>query len=205
MNRPEGTPPAGIPAAISKADVLALPIRRFQGEVRLVATPEELTAALADIRAERVTGFDTETRPAFVRGQSYLPALAQVATARAVYLFQLRHRELHAPLGELLSSPGTIKAGVALADDLQKLRKLFPFEERAVVDLGILGKRRGLKQSGVRNLAALLLGWRLLKGAQTTNWAARDLSKEQLSYAATDAWICRELHLRFEALGMAGA
>jgi len=177
-------------------------MRGYEGPVRLVETPADLGPALEDIRAERILGFDTETRPAFVSGQSYPPALAQVATARAVYLFPLRHRELHAPIAELLAAPRAVKAGIALADDLKKLRALFAFEEQGVVDLGLLARRRGLAQSGVRNLAALFLGVRIPKGAQTSNWAARALTQQQITYAATDAWVCRELHLRFEALGM---
>ena len=67
----------------------ALPIRRYQGEVHLVAAPARVEGAMADIRQESVVGFDTETKPAFRKGESHLPCLMQVATARAVYLFQL--------------------------------------------------------------------------------------------------------------------
>jgi hypothetical protein len=42
----------------------------------------------------------------------------------------------------------------------------------------------------------------LLKGAQTSNWAAPRLSAAQITYAATDAWVCRELFLHFQTLGM---
>jgi len=135
-----------------------------------------------------------------VSGQSYSPALAQIATARAVYLFPLRHREVHAAVAALLEAPGVIKAGIELAGDLDKLRKLFDFEKQNVVDLGVLARRCGLKQTGVRNLAALLLGFRISKDAQITNWAAPKLTSQQIAYAATDAWVCRELHLRFESL-----
>ena len=34
------------------------------------------------------------------------------------------------------------------------------------------------------------------------NWAARELSAAQITYAATDAWACRELFLRFRSLGL---
>jgi ribonuclease D len=54
----------------------------------------------------------------------------------------------------------------------------------------------------VRNLAGILLGLRIPKGTKTSNWAARDLSPAQIAYAATDAWACRELYLRFHSLGL---
>ena len=168
----------------------------------LVAREQDLERARADFAAEPFAGFDTETRPSFRVGESYPPSLMQVATARAVYLFQLQGRDFSALLASLLSSPHVTKAGVSVADDLKGLKKLFPFEEKAVVDLGAVAKRHGLKQSGVRNLAGLFLGFRIPKGTKTTNWARRELTGQQIAYAATDAWACRELYLRFAALGL---
>jgi len=184
---------------ISRDDVNLLPIRRYEGEIVLVETPEAMARALSEIRAEAVVGFDTETRPAFRPGESYLPSLAQVAGSRSVFLFKFPGGE--APLAELLQHPGIVKAGVSMSDDLKGLKKMFPFEEQAILDLGTVAKRQGLKQSGVRNLTALLLGWRITKGAKTTNWAAKRLTPQQINYAATDAWACRELYLKFKELG----
>lgn len=194
--------PAEFLRAISKQEVADLPIRRYAGEVRLVGTPAEADRAMADIRAEHVVGFDTETRPAFIRGQSFLPCLAQVATSHAVYLFRLQQVDVSNHLGELLATNETVKAGVALADDLRQLRQLFPFAANRLIDPGIVAGRHGLAQTGLRNLAGIFLGFRVPKGARTSNWAAARLSPAQISYAATDAWVCRELYLRFDALGL---
>ena len=179
-----------------------LPIRRYEGSVRLVAAPLDLERALRDISKESVVGFDTETRPAFRPGESYLPSLVQFATADAVYLFQIQQQDYSAVMREILSSDGIVKAGVSVTDDLRNLRRLLEFEARAVVDLGKVAKRHGLKQTGVRNLAGIFLGARIPKGAKTTNWAARHLTPQQITYAATDAWACRELYLRFKHLNL---
>ena len=203
------SPPAelqGEPArSISREDMAKLPIRRYDGRVCLVATPGDLEEARADLRQESIVGLDTETRPAFKKGESHLPALVQVATARAVYLFQLRRTEVFPVLAELLSEPRTIKAGVSLADDLRALKRVFPFEEKNMLDLGLVARRSGFEQTGVRNLAGILLGFRIPKGTKTSNWAARELSAAQIAYAATDAWACRELYLRFQGLGLLAA
>ena len=188
--------------AISREDMANLPIRRYEGEVCLVTTPRELECARADLRQESVVGFDTETRPAFRKGESHLPCLAQAATANTVYLFQLRRLDVFGVLAELLAEPRIVKAGVALAHDLRTLKLLFPFMEKNVVDLGVAARRCGLSQTGVRNLAGMLLGIRIPKGAKTSNWAAAQLSAQQITYAATDAWVCRELYLRFQSLGL---
>lgn len=198
MNRP--TPQHA--SAISRDDLLDLPVRRYEGPVQLVDTPAKLAQAAADIAQEHVTGFDTETRPAFRKGESYPPSIAQVATARAVYIFPLCLPDTHTVLADLLTAPGTAKTGVALAYDLRTLKQVFLFEEKNVLDLGIIAKRRGCEQSGVRNLAGIFLGYRIPKGAKTTNWSAPQLTTAQITYAATDAWVCRELFLRFRDAGL---
>jgi len=191
-----------IPRAITREELAALPVRRYEGEVNVVTKPAEIERAMEDIRAERVVGFDTETRPAFKKGESYLPCLMQVATARRVHVLQLSRVDCSAAAAELLGSRRVIKAGVGLTYDLGQLERLFPFDASAVLDLGEAAKRLGFQQSGVRNLAGLFLGFRIPKGAQTSNWALRQLSEEQLRYAATDAWACRELYLRMaETIG----
>jgi ribonuclease D len=187
---------------ISRAEVNDLPIRRYEGEVKLIESSDDLERAMADIRRESVVGLDTETRPAFRKGESHLPCLVQVATARAVYLFPLQRMDFSRPLAELLAEPGIVKAGVSLAHDLRQLKLLFAFEQAGVVDLGVAARRGGGDQTGVRNLAANFLGFRIPKGNRTSNWAARRLSPAQITYAATDAWVCRELFLRFKELAL---
>ena len=186
---------------IEKEEVALLPIRRWEGEVRVVASLVELERAWAELRSERVLGFDTETRPAFRPGESYLPSLVQLAAEKIVYVFQVQRHDASAAIAEILGGE-QLKAGVSVADDLKKLKQLIPLEEQNVVDLGIAARRAGVKQSGVRNLAAMFLGFRIPKGQKTSNWAAAQLSPQQIRYAATDAWACRELYLEFERKGM---
>ncbi len=187
---------------ITREEMNALPIRRYEGTVHLVESPAQLEGAAADILQEAAVGFDTETRPAFRKGESHLPSLAQVATARAVYLFPLQRLDCSRLLVELLGAPHIVAAGVALADDLRQLKQLFDFEAAAALDLGHVARRHGLKQTGLRNLTGIFLGTRIPKGTKTTTWAAPRLTPQQVRYAATDAWACRELYLRFAALDL---
>lgn len=194
--------PEAFRRTISREEIANLPIRRYEGEVSVVNTPTTLAAAMRDIRQERVLGFDTETRPAFKKGESYLPCLVQVATASRVYLLQLEQLDCALEVAELLANPHSVKAGVALAGDVGQLKRLFSFEAAGVVDIGHIARRHGNKQTGLRNLTALFLGWRLAKGAKTTNWSTPQLTATQIGYAATDAWASRELYLCFEKLGL---
>lgn len=179
-----------------------LPIRRYEGEVVVVDSARYLDLAWEDLAQETTVGWDTETRPAFRVGESYLPSLVQAATARAVYIFPLVKMDFSRPVGGLFAEPTIVKPGISVADDLKKLKQVFHFEEASVLDLGMVAKRHGLKQTGLRNLAGIFLGWRVAKGAKTTNWAAPRLTSQQINYAATDAWACRELYLKFRELGL---
>ncbi len=194
--------PPHIPREISREEMAALPIRRYEGEVVLVADRRELVRAMNDIRREGIVGWDTETRPAFRKGEVHKPSLVQVATARAVYLFQLQKLDLSGAVAEIFAAQGIVKVGISVKDDLRQLQLLFPLEPVSVLDAGTVARRHGMEQTGLRNLAGIFLGFRVPKGTKTSNWAAPRLTAQQVTYAATDAWACRELYLRFRELGL---
>lgn len=205
MTAENALPHAPLAGTISKEALAALPIGRYPGEIVLVENDGDLERAAADLADESVVGFDTETRPAFRPGERYLPALVQAATARAVYIFPLRWPSGHGVLARLLEKPSVVKTGVGLHRDLQVLMEVFPFQAAGIVDVGAAARRAGYGQAGLRNLAGLLLGFRIPKGASTSNWAARQLTPAQLTYAATDAWASRQLYLRCRELGILGS
>jgi ribonuclease D len=197
-----GPLPNHIARSISREELAALPISQYEGDVRLVETAHDLERAFDDLRSEQVVGFDTETRPSFRRGEYHPPSLIQIATAHAVYLFRLRaEADVEIPT-DLVANPEVLKVGIALANDIRALKALRPFEERSILDLGEVAKRCGVGQTGVRGLAGIFLSVRIPKGTKTSNWAAKRLTDVQIRYAATDAWICRKLYLRFKSLGM---
>jgi ribonuclease D len=186
---------------ITKEEIARLTIRRYEGTICLVASALDLERAIHVIQDEQVVGLDTETKPTFKKNQFHLPCLVQIATASVVYLFQLKRMDFSGPLAEILENPALIKAGVGMANDLSSLKRVFPFEPQNIVDLSLVAQRQGIKQSGVRNLAARLLGFRVTKDSSTSNWDRFQLTPKQIAYAATDAWVCRELFLHLQQLG----
>jgi ribonuclease D len=179
---------------LTKDEINACPLMRWTGPIQVIRTPEALAGAVGQLATETVLGFDTETRPSFCKGESHRPALLQLAGENEVFIFQLRHMGLPLPLRDLLATPGIVKAGVAPAYDLKELQKLGPFEPAGFTDLSKLAKRAGFQNHGLRGLAAALLGRRIAKGAQTSNWAQGTLTPAQIQYAATDAWVGRKLY-----------
>lgn len=176
-------------------------IKKYTGTVHLVDSVHGRERAMQAILSEQVVGVDTETKPVFQKNQFHLPCLAQIATASAVYLFQLKRMDFSGALTKIFENPALIKAGVGLVQDITHLQKVFSFEPQNIVDLSRVAQRHGIKQSGVRNLAARLLGFRVSKGCATSNWDRSQLTHMQIMYAATDAWVCRELFARFQQLG----
>jgi ribonuclease D len=185
----------GFDRRMSKEEINACPMRQWSGPVHLVRSKYELAAAMDRLADHTLLGFDTETRPAYSVGECYLPSLLQLASDEEVFIFQLNPLGLARPLCEILADPAIIKAGVSLNDDIRALNKLSPFTAGGFVDLGRLAKEAEIKNHGLRGMAAVLLGFRIAKGAQTSNWAKDVLTPQQIRYAATDAWVGRELYL----------
>ena len=190
---PAAGPPPGI--SISREELAALPIRKYEGPIHLIEHDANVAPACDALRRETLIGFDIETRPSFSVGESYPPALLQLAGAGAAYVFQLHKISAISPLLDLLADPAITKAGVALADDLKKLRAVYTFAPAAFTDLGHLARAQNYRQTGLRALSGILLGFRLSKKEQRSNWAAPRLTRSQITYAATDAWASRELYL----------
>ena len=74
------------------------------------------------------------------------------------------------------------------------LARIHAFTPAGVVDLAALARAKGIQAQGLRTLSANLLGFRISKSAQCSNWENRELSAQQVKYAATDAWVGRELY-----------
>lgn len=190
----------GFDRRMNREEINALPLKQWQGPIHILSEPKRCTPALEQLQAETVLGFDTETRPAFKKGQSFPPALLQLATTKEVFLFQLAPLGLPEVLCDILADPAIIKTGVSLAYDLRELNKIKPFDDRGFVDLGLDAKKIGIKNHGLRGLCAVLLGFRISKSSQTSNWSKKTLTPAQMKYAATDAWVGRELYFHLQTL-----
>ncbi len=179
---------------IDKEAINRLPQLRYDQRIHLVTTPAAAELAVTVLRREGFVGFDTESRPAFRKGQRFPVALVQVASGTGVFLFQLCYPGTLAPLKGLLEDDQVKKVGIALHDDVRRLRSQLPFEARSFVEISDHTQSLGIANTGLRALAAAVLGQRIAKGAQLTNWSRPVLSQRQLLYAAIDAWASREIY-----------
>lgn len=189
--------------AFPKEEINALPLRRYEGPVHVVRTLKQRDAAIKVLSNEPLLGFDTETRPVFKKGRKpNPPSLIQLAGEQDVYVFQINLLPMDNGLLDLLSSRQVIKTGVSVHDDIVGLNKLAKFKAANFIDLGEISQKHQMQTHGLRNLAANLLGFRISKSAQCSNWAKENLTKQQVTYAATDAWVSREIYLAMHELGL---
>ncbi|MDR3117449.1 MAG: 3'-5' exonuclease domain-containing protein 2 [Puniceicoccales bacterium] len=180
---------------LSPQDLASLPLWQYAGKIILIRDGKEAERAVELLLGEECLGFDTETRPTFQRGQYHDPALVQVALEDVVYLFQLVPCGGLQPLLPLFTAAVPAKICLGVEEDLRRLRTVKKFTGRGFVELLDCVRPLGILDGGLRKLCANLLGVRISKREQTSNWARQDLTERQLRYAATDAWVSRKIFL----------
>ncbi|MCK4700524.1 MAG: 3'-5' exonuclease domain-containing protein 2, partial [Bacteroidales bacterium] len=146
----------------------------------------------------RCLGFDTETRPSFRKGPNNRIALLQLATDDDAFLFRINKTKLPDTLVRILADPDLIKVGVAIRDDIKGLQKYSDFVPAGFVDLQNYVTDFGIESNGLRKLAGIVLNFRISKSNQVSNWENKKLSKGQIQYAATDAWVSYKVYSMLE-------
>lgn len=187
MQAPRHLPP-------SREEIALLPA--FEGlqapQITLVATADDATRALTELEDQRWLGFDTESKPTFLKNEASTgPHTLQLATLERAWVFQLHDPQCRAVAAQLLASPHLHKLGFGLDGDRTQIRARLGIEPQSLLDLGTVFRQRGYRQSvGVKTAVAIVFGQRFAKSHKqsTSNWASRTLSEGQLRYAANDAW-----------------
>ncbi len=172
-----------------------LPIKQFEGEVFIIDKEEDIFSAVEELKKSKIIGFDTETRPSFKKGGKNKVALLQLSTADKAYLFRLNRITINDAIASLLADESIMKIGVAIHDDIKFLLKNNKFIPGGFIDLQTYVKSFGINVFGLKKLSSLILGYRISKAQQLSNWENEKLTESQLRYAATDAWVCREIYL----------
>jgi Ribonuclease D len=166
----------------------------FKGEIVLVDNLKTFYEVFPRLLGTDILGFDTETRPTFKKGRKNAVSLIQLSTGDLACLFRINKIGIPDKLAELLSDPSVIKAGVAVHDDIRFLKGVRKFSPDGFIDLQNFVKDFGIQSSGLKKLAAIVLGFRISKRQQVTDWEADQLTEAQLIYAATDAWVCHQIY-----------
>jgi ribonuclease D len=166
----------------------------FKGEIVVIDNLKTYNEFFPKLLGSDLLGFDTETKPSFKKGRKNSVSLIQLSTRNLACLFRINKIGFPEELIKLLSDSSVIKAGVAVHDDIRFLKGVKKFSPDGFVDLQSFVKDYGIESSGLKKLAAIVLGFRISKRQQVTDWEAEQLTEAQQVYAATDAWVCYEIY-----------
>jgi len=183
---------------ISDEEIQELPLCSYEGEVVIVEDMETYNRIKPELFLDKIWGFDTETKPCFKKGFANITpvSLLQISSLEKTYLFRLNKLPLQKEVIRLFASPAYTKVGVSIRDDLKSLKKLHNFAPAGFIDLQEYVKPFGIADMSLKKLAAIVLGVKISKAQQLSNWAADELNEKQIRYAATDSWISREIFIK---------
>lgn len=187
--------------SITPEEIQKLDYINFPGKIYVIdSVGAEFNRAIAYLRSQKVIGFDTETRPTFSPQQPrYGVALLQLSGRDKAFLFRVNTIGMHRRLCNLLADARILKIGAAILDDIRGLQKKREFEPAGFVDLQKIVWEWGIRDKSVKKMSAIIMGARVSKTQQLSNWEVETLSDSQQMYAATDAWVCREMYLKLLA------
>lgn len=177
-------------ASIDTAEINSLPLLQFEGEKIVVDSESELQRILPELYAEKIWGFDTETKPSFRKGISHQVSLMQISSLQKCYLIRLHQSGFSDGLKKWMEDANIQKIGLSLKDDMRELNKLLQLKPNGFIDLQSIVGNFGIQELSLKKVAAIVLGGKISKKQRLTNWETKTLNENQMTYAATDAWAC---------------
>lgn len=179
---------------ITKEQIAELDQETFEGTLHVIDQLKQVPEAVAYLATQSTLGFDTETKPAFKRGQVHKVALMQLATEEECFLFRLNRIGYPDMLEDIIGNPAIRKIGLSLRDDFAAIRKRSGQLPENFLDLQSYVDKFGIEVNSLQKIYAILFGKKISKNQRLSNWEAPVLSPAQQSYAAIDAWACLRIY-----------
>lgn len=179
---------------ITKEQLNELPVEVFEGKISVIETERGIEKAVRKLKQAKLIGFDTETKPAFKRGQVNKVALLQLATEDQCFLFRLNKIGYPGELDEIICNTEIKKIGLSLRDDFAAIRKRSDKTPVNFVDLQQYVDKFDIEANSLQKIYALLFGKKISKNQRLSNWEANALTPAQKMYAAIDAWACVRIY-----------
>ncbi|MGN0068190.1 MAG: 3'-5' exonuclease [Prevotella sp.] len=187
-----------------KKAITDLPQIVFPGRICVVLSESEAEKAVNFLLSRKIVGVDTETRPAFKKGQMHQVALLQVSTEDICFLFRLNHIGMPPAVLRLLTNKEVPMVGLSWHDDLCALRRRAEFEPGLFIDIQDMVGQIGIEDLSLQKIYANIFHQKISKRQQLSNWNADVLTDKQKLYAATDAWACLNLYKAISELQQTG-
>lgn len=177
-----------------KKEITALPPVVFTGRIISIISPKETDKAVDYLLTADILGVDTETKPAFHRGEQHQVCLLQVSTRDTCFLFRLNHTGITPAIKRLLEDTTVKKIGLSWHDDLRALKARESFTPGLFIDLQDVVSQLGVQDLSLQKLYANFFQQKISKRQRLSNWEAPVLTDKQKQYAAIDAWSCINLY-----------
>jgi ribonuclease D len=184
---------------ITREEINELDTRKFEGRIHVIDTKSKLRDALQEINKRSMLGFDTESRPSFKKGLIHEVSLFQFADSFDAWLIRVNRVGLSTGLKEVLQNGDLIKIGAGLNDDMKRIRELDSINPDGFIDLQRFVENYDIESKSLKKMTAIILGFKISKSQQLSNWNADEYSDAQKVYAATDAWVCHEMYRKLTA------
>lgn len=181
-------------STITKEQLAGLPKETFDGKIIVIDHLSQVREALSYLSTKERVGFDTETKPAFRRGQVHKVALMQLSTEEECFLFRLNKIGYPDALEALMIDPAVKKIGLSLRDDFAAIRKRSVGIPENFIDLQLFVDKFGIEDNSLQKIYAIIFGKKISKNQRLSNWEAAVLTPAQQSYAAIDAWACLRIY-----------
>lgn len=179
---------------ITKEQIAELPIEMFEGNIHVIDQLKQVPEAVAFLSSQPLLGFDTETKPAFKRGQVNKVALLQLSTEEDCFLFRLNKIGYPDELEGIIGNSRIRKIGLSLRDDFMAIRQRSGQLPENFIDLQSYVDKFGIEVNSLQKIYAVLFHKKISKNQRISNWEATTLSPAQQSYAAIDAWACLRIY-----------
>lgn len=187
-----------------KKAITDLPVVVFPGRIITIITPGEAEKAVDYLLSSDILGVDTETKPAFHRGEQHKVALLQVSNRDTCFLFRLNLLGMTPAIKRLLEDTTVKKIGLSWHDDIRGLEEREQFKPGNFIDLQNIVGELGIKDLSLQKLYANIFHMKISKRQRLSNWEAPVLSDKQKQYAAIDAWSCILLYEEIMRLEKSG-
>lgn len=193
-----------------------MPIKYFSyySPVSVVSTKNQVRPALEKLKngvePGAIYGFDMEWKPMFDNSSYNKTALIQLYVKRrdgikVAVLFRINklieesHYEEESGFPEelktFLEDKNILKSGINITNDALKLKRDFDVDLRGFLEILDIDTVKEFKNPSMKKLAKQFLNIDISKKLSTSNWENHRLSRKQIGYAATDAFISRELYI----------
>lgn len=183
---------------ISKEQVARLPLATFPGRYVVINNLLDCRKAIKYLMTQKRLGFDTETRPAFKKGQHFKVALLQISTDTECFLFRVKNFGITEEIVALFENPDIMKIGLSVKDDIHQLSAIARFNPSNILELQSYVKQFGIADNSLQKVYAIIFGERISKGQRLSNWEAESLTEAQCAYASLDAYACLKMFNHLE-------